>query len=360
MNESFPICYQTYGDPNHPCIILILGIGGQLIDWPATLTQGLVNKGLYVVTFDNRDCGLSRHYNELGVPDFSAAIAAKQQGKSFTPPYTLEEMSADVIALMDELHIKKAHIAGISMGGIIAQYVALNYVNRVLSLTCIATTSGDPKLPPAKKEVLEFFASSFTSSKKTLECLINEKLHLFKIYNHPDYFNEEKIKSKLILSFKRAHDPHGFKRLLLAMVCADNRTDRLKKMIVPCLIIHGDYDPVFPVEHGIQLAESITKSRLEIIQNMGHGLPDDICEKIVNLIKKSIIDLQVPPFHEISLSKREFEVLHYIIKGYTSKKIAQKIYLSPRTVEQHTGNIKYKFGVLKKHELIEKLTGYFI
>src|SRR5580658_10328962 len=108
--SKFPIYYETLGDSKNHCVILIQGIGGQLIDWPTQFTQGLVEKGFHVVMFDNRDFGLSRHYDELGVPNLHDAIAAKQQGISFHPPYTLEDMAADVIKLMDELHIEKAHV----------------------------------------------------------------------------------------------------------------------------------------------------------------------------------------------------------------------------------------------------------
>lgn len=285
---SAPICYDTHGNKNDPCIIFIAGIGGQLIDWPSQLIQGLVNNHFYVVTFDNRDSGLSHYYAELGVPNLNEVIAAKQQGKIVEPPYTLQDMAGDVITLMDALHIKKAHIAGMSMGGIIAQYVAINYSDRVSTLICIATTSGDPQLPPAKQEVLDFFASSLNSASKSLEVLIDEKCRLFKIYNHPDYFDEEKIRNHLITSFKRANYPAGFKRLLLAMICAEPRTDQLKKLNMPCLIIHGDCDPVFSIEHGKQLAQCIPNSHLEIIEKLGHGLPDGLCEQIVLLITKHI------------------------------------------------------------------------
>ena len=285
MNK-FSLYYETLGDPRNTCVILITGIGGQLINWPSILTQGLADKDFYVVMLDNRDAGLSRHYDELGVPNFNDAISAKQQGNPFNPPYTLEDMAADVIALMDELHIEKAHIIGGSMGGIIAQYVAINFPDRCLSLTCIYSTSGDPTLPPAKKEVLEFFATSMNAEKKnqSFESALSTKLQLYKIYNHPDHFDEEKIKNQLMIEFKRSHYPEGFKRTLLAMMSAPPRTDKLKKLKMPCLIIHGDYDPVFPLAHGKQLAQCISGSHLEIIEKMGHGLPDEVCEKIVDLM----------------------------------------------------------------------------
>ncbi|MBX3710056.1 MAG: alpha/beta hydrolase [Gammaproteobacteria bacterium] len=286
MNKSFPICYETFGNMHNPCIILIVGIGGQLIDWPSILTCGLADKGFYVVVFDNRDSGLSKHYDEVGVPNFSEAIAAKQQGQPFNPSYTLEDMATDVITLMDELHIKKAHIVGSSMGGIIAQYVAINNCDRALSLTCIYSTSGDPTLPPSKKEVLGFFATSMNTENLSLEAAVNKKLKLFKIYNHPDFFDEGKIVQQLTAAFKRANNPNGFKRILLAMICAQSRTEQLKKLSIPCLIIHGDYDPVFPLEHGKQLADSIPGSHLEVIKKMGHGLPDEFAKKVVDLIAR--------------------------------------------------------------------------
>lgn len=289
MIKKFPLYYETRGEGKNPCIILISGIGGQLTDWPQSLIDGLVENGFYVLAFDNRDSGLSHHYEELGIPDINQAISNQQLGKTFKPPYTIQDMASDVISLMDELHVQKAHIIGMSMGGIIAQYVALNFRNRVRSLTCIASTSSDPQLPPSKKEVLSFFATSLTTQEQTLEAFVNNKLQLFRIYNHPDSFDEEKTKEQIIAAYKRGNYPIGFKRLLLAMISDKPRTEQLKKLKVPCLIIHGDYDPVFPVEHGKHLAACITNSHLEIIKNMGHGLPDFACKLISDLIVKYLL-----------------------------------------------------------------------
>lgn len=256
--NNFPIYYKCIGNPSHPCIILITGIEGQLTSWPRQLTHDLTERGFYVVTFDNRDAGLSKHYEELGVPDLHSAISAKQQGKSFTPPYRLEDMASDVILLMNKLQISKAHILGLSMGGMIAQYVALNYPECVISLTCIASSSGDTHLPTAKSEVLNFFAASLSNTEQSQEDLIKRKLDLLKIYLHPDHVQEEKLREFVTLSVKRAHYPDGFKRTILAMIYAEPRTERLKTLTLPTLIIHGDYDPVFSIEHGKQLASLIS------------------------------------------------------------------------------------------------------
>lgn len=284
-DRAFSLYYKTLGNPSDPCIILIMGIGGQLIDWPSKLTQGLADNGFYVVTFDNRDSGLSKHFDELGHPNFNEAAIAKQQGKKFKQPYSLDDLAADVNALMDELHVDKAHIVGVSMGGMVAQLVALNYTDRALSLTCISSSSGDPTLPPPKKEVLEFFSSSAEIKTQTEETFVERKLKLFRIYNPLDSFDEEKTRKKIITSYKRANDPIGFQRLMFAVACAEPRTERLKELDIPCLIVEGDCEPVFP-KHGEELARSIRGSHLKVISKMGHGLPDFACEEIVKLFVK--------------------------------------------------------------------------
>lgn len=290
MTDSFPIYFETHGNPKHPCIIMIAGIGGQLLDWQPTMIQRLSSAGFYVVVFDNRDCGLSKKYDELGKVDFAAIIAATQQGKAVLPPYTLENMAEDVITLMDELHVEQAHILGASMGGMIAQYVAINHPDRVHSLICMYSTSGDATLPPGAQAVQEYYAGMISANPRSLEEGINSKLQYFKIINHPDYFDEAKTKEQLITAFKRSYHPEAFKRILLAMISEQPRTEKLKQLHIPTLIIHGDYDPVFPVEHGKHLAEVIPNSQLAIIPKLGHGLPDHFIEEITKLIISFIME----------------------------------------------------------------------
>lgn len=282
MTERFPIYYETAGNPADPCIIMIMGLSGQLINWSPELIQGLAKNGYYVVIFDNRDCGLSKHYDELYTPNPAEAYAAAQLGTVFHPPYTLKDMADDVLLLMDELKIAKAHILGISMGGIIAQYVALNYPKRALSMTCIASTSSDPSLPPAHPEVLAFFFSPHREE-ENLSSYIDSKIALHQLYYHPDHFNQERSTAFLKKSYERSHKSSGFQRQVLAMVAEGPRTDRLKQLQIPALIIHGTYDKVFPVEHGQHLAQILPNSHLEIIDKMGHGLPDVLNNRIIDM-----------------------------------------------------------------------------
>jgi pimeloyl-ACP methyl ester carboxylesterase len=282
MNK-FPLYYKTFGDKTDPCILLIMGIGGQLIQWPSALIQGLVKQNFYVVVFDNRDAGLSEDYDHIPTPNIMEVISQLQEGQSFTPPYTLKDMSSDTVSVMDELQIKQAHILGVSMGGMIAQLVALDYPEPVLSLICIATTSGDPSLPPPKPEVLEFFFSP-KRQEESLDDYVQNKLQLYKIYNHPSHVDEAALHDLLIKTYHRSNKPNGFKRQLLAIMGTKPRMERLKKLSLPTLVIHGDYDPAFPLEHGKQLAALIPNSRLEIIEKMGHGLPECLCQQLVDYI----------------------------------------------------------------------------
>lgn len=290
MNSSFPIYYETLGNPENPCLLLINGLGGQLINWPLAFTEGLVNQGFYVITFDNRDTGLSRYYDEYGIPDIHAAITTLQQGKDFKPPYTLKDMASDAIALLDKLHIKKAHLVGISMGGIISQIVALEYPERILSLTCIASTSNDSTLPPAKQEVRDYLFAP-QKQEDNVEVYVENRMKLHKIYLHPDHVDEEKDRAFYTRLYHRAYHPAGFKRQLLAMICTGSLAEKLKQITIASLIIHGDYDPAFPIEHGKQLATLLPKARLEIIEKMGHGLPECLCEKIVKLMSHFYFEL---------------------------------------------------------------------
>lgn len=295
MKSKFPICYETHGKPDNPCIILITGIGGQLIQWSQSFIDGLVKNNLYLVTFDNRDSGLSKYYDDLGAPDLAEAIQTKQAGKIFKPPYTFNDMANDIVLLMDELSVQKAHVLGSSMGGMIAQILAINHPERMLSLILIATSSGDPHLPPPAPKVQQFMAASFSIKKEGLSSWSEDKIELFKIYD-PFFFNKEKTKKLSEKLYERIGSPDGFKRQLLAYLSEEPRGERLRKVSVSSLIVHGTQDPAFPIEHGTYLHEVLTESRLEFIEKMGHLVSDELCPAIVDIIcdfieKNSLTDI---------------------------------------------------------------------
>jgi len=281
--NGISICYETFGNPNHPAMILIMGIGGQLIHWTRKFTQQLVDRGYFVITFDNRDAGLSTIYKDLETPELMTALSAQQRGESVTPPYTLKDMATDITFLMDGLHIKKAHIVGLSMGGMIAQVFAIEYPERVLTLTCIATTSGAPELPPSKPEVMQFFLLPRKEAADA-NAYVENLMQIYKLYNHPDHYDLKHARDIYASAYQRAYHPDGFKRQLLAIVFSEPRYKKLQQIQAPSLVIHGDYDPVFPLAHGKYLAENIPNARLAMINKMGHALPECLYTDIVNLI----------------------------------------------------------------------------
>ena len=281
LKKDISICYETFGDKNNPCVIFIMGLTGQLVNWPDELIQGLVEKGFYVITFDNRDVGLSSYYDHLETPELAEIFERKKAGEAMAPPYTLEDMAEDVLVLMDGLAISRAHLVGISMGGQIAQYFSMSHADRLLSLTLIGTSSGDPGLAPAKPAVLQHFLRSRPQN-SDLQTSIKHHVEQYKLYHHPDDFDLEATTAMHTKAYQRAYHPMGNRRQLIAMIAAAPRGEALRSVQVPALVIHGDYDPVMPVENGKQLAACFPKCELLVIENMGHGLPARACPIMVD------------------------------------------------------------------------------
>jgi len=275
------ICFEAKGDPKNPVVICVMGVAGQLVHWPKALIVGLVEAGFYVITFDNRDVGLSSYYDQLKTPPLSEALSVLKTGKTFKPPYTLQDMSEDIIDLMNGLSIKKAHLLGISMGGQIAQLFAINHPERLLSLTLIATTSREPGLPEPEQAVLDFFFRPKKSD--DLEADLQAHIEQYKLYHHPDDFDLDAVTKMHQAAYKRAYHPAGNQRQLLAMMIAAPVGEQLKTVTVPTLVIHGDCDPVVSVAHGEQLAAVIPNAHLEVIEKMGHGMTPKIATKIADI-----------------------------------------------------------------------------
>lgn len=271
-HQDTKICYETFGDKENPCVILVAGITAQLISWQPAFIQQIVDAGFYVITFDHRDVGFSQYYDELPTPSLSEAIEKLQQGEMFEIPYQLADMAGDIVALMDGLGIAKTHLVGMSMGGQIAQLFSIAYPDRLLSLTLVATTSADADLPPPKPEILEFFFKP-VSDPNNIDEAIARHLVQYQLYNHVDDYDEGSMGAILRNSYQRAFHPAGNHRQLLATMTATPRGEQLKSVTTPTLIIHGSVDPIYDVAHAEHLLECFPNSELKIIDKMGHGLP---------------------------------------------------------------------------------------
>ncbi|TFG02007.1 MAG: alpha/beta hydrolase [Promethearchaeota archaeon] len=272
------IFYETIGNPSDKPLLLIMGQGGQMIRWNDDFCKILTDKGFYVIRYDNRDVGLSTKFDDFGVPNLWEVAMAVNAGKKIKAPYTLEDMAGDAIGLLDALDIPKAHICGVSMGGMIVQTIAYKYPDRVASFTSIMSGTGKKGLPPPTPEIIRLFHEEAPKDK---DGYVNHMVNLMKgIYGSGFPFDEQKSRELFKRCVERSYHPAGYTRHYLAILVAEDRTEKLNSVNIPALVIHGKDDPLVRIEHGIQTAKAIPGSELLIIEGMGHGLPPETFERI--------------------------------------------------------------------------------
>jgi pimeloyl-ACP methyl ester carboxylesterase len=288
--NGIQIEYDTFGKYGDPPLLLIAGLAMQLIHWDEALCDQLARRGHYVIRFDNRDTGLSTQLSEAGIPDVGQIIGARMKGEEIRTPYTIEDMADDAVGLLDALEIEKAHICGISMGGMIAQTIALNHCQRILSLVSIYSQTGNPALAPPTPKALECL---LTPPPMEREANITYTLDVWRTFSGTGFAQDEDWLRKIAAqAYDRAFYPEGVARQLAAVLTQKNRKPELGSVTVPTLVIHGADDPLVPVEGGKDTAEAIPGAELIIIDGMGHDLPHggawpQIVDAIVNHTQKN-------------------------------------------------------------------------
>lgn len=291
--NNIEIAYESFGSINNETILLIQGTGVQLTGWPVELCEQLAEKGYHVIRFDNRDVGLSSKLDSLGMPDWANIIPKIGTCDMDYLPYSLIDMATDAVGLLDELNIEKAHIVGVSMGGAIAQLIAINFPDKTLSLTSIMASSGNPQAQKGNPEVLQIMATPPPMT-DDVETLTNYFFTIYKAIGSPVYPTDDTIlKDRAKKSIQRSWNPSGFARQAAAVIIGDNcdRRQQLKDIKIPVVVIHGDADPVVNVEAGKEVANTVPNSKLVIIPGMGHDLPDAIIPEIIEgilLVTKKI------------------------------------------------------------------------
>ncbi|MHA2182712.1 MAG: alpha/beta fold hydrolase [Promethearchaeota archaeon] len=282
--NSIEIEYETFGNSSEKPILLINGLGSQMINWDEEFIHLLVERGFYVIRFDNRDVGLSTKIEEAGVPDIMKAYMAIQAGKPYEPPYSLEDMADDAIGLLDALKIEKAHICGVSMGGMIVQVLAYKHPTRVLSLIPIMSSTGNPEIPRGDPEVGRVMAAPAPPDR---EGYVEYYIKLRRLLNGSVFpYDEAKNRVHAGKAYDRSYYPPGITRQSLAIMSSGNRKLKLSSIEIPTLVIHGSDDPVIRVEGGKDIHESISGSELLIIDGMGHNLPPESWVQICDVIEK--------------------------------------------------------------------------
>src|SRR4051794_13365896 len=287
MAESFcrvgdiDVCYETFGDPSDPAMLLVMGLGTQMLGWHEDFCAELAGRGFHVIRYDNRDVGRSTALREAPVP--SLAQLARRSKKAAS--YTLDDLADDGGGLLDVLGIDRAHVVGASMGGMIAQTIAVRHPQRVLSLVSImsntgARWSGQPKL--ATYRVL------LGRPPRERDAYIEHTVRAYRTIGSPDFERDEDDLRRIAgMSYDRGRNPAGAARQLAAIVASGDRRKLLKRITVPTLVIHGDKDPLVNPSGGRATAKAIPGARLLIIEGMGHDLPRGAWPRIIDAIAEN-------------------------------------------------------------------------
>jgi pimeloyl-ACP methyl ester carboxylesterase len=279
------IAYEQFGDPGAPAVLLIMGLGTQMLGWPDAFCEVLAAAGVHVIRFDNRDIGLSSHMTDAPTPDIAAALAGSTESAS----YTLSDMAADTVGLLDVLQLTSAHFVGASMGGMIAQTAAIEDPQRVRSLTSIMSTTGDPSVGRPTPAAMAALLSPPASTRAEA---IERTLSVVRVIGSPGFELEEAdIRWRTGVAYDRANDPVGVGRQLVAIAASGDRSAALGTVTVPALVIHGIDDPLVDVSGGRATASAIPGAELALFDGMGHDLPRalwaEISRRIVELVQRA-------------------------------------------------------------------------
>ena len=279
--NNIEIEYETIGDPTSKPLLLIAGLGSQLLAWSDEICENLANIGFFVIRFDNRDVGLSTKFEDAGIPDMMEISAAYTRGEKPNLPYTLEDMADDAVGILDTLKIDKAHICGASMGGMIAQIIAYRHPSRVQSLAVIMSTTGNPELPPSKPEILMQFFAPVPSER---EAYIDEMVKRDSLIYGNFTYDEVQGRDYRTKEYDRSYYPEGIARQMAAMAVPGNIKPKISVIQTPTIVIHGSEDPFNPIEAGKEIASTIPRAELLIIDGMAHSFLIEVVPRIVNAL----------------------------------------------------------------------------
>ncbi len=284
LPSGIEIEYDTHGSSSDPALLLVNGFTSQMISWYPDLLQQLVDQGLYVIRYDNRDCGLSSKLDGQGV-EAMEVLKAQLAGDDLPPvAYTLSDMAADGIGVLDHLGIDRAHIAGVSMGGMIVQTMAIEHPDRVASLTSIMSSTGDPRVGAPTPEARDaLLAPPPVEREAFIEASVRAK-----VWQSKKYYDEDEVRALAAAGFDRSFAPEGSARQLAAIYASGDRSEALAGLDVPTLVIHGRDDTLISPEGGFRTAELIPGARLLYVSDMGHDLPRPLWPVLVDAIAGNV------------------------------------------------------------------------
>ena len=290
--NGLDLYYEAQGASDAPVILLIMGLGGQLTMWPPGFVDDLVAAGYRVVRFDNRDVGLSSKFDEVRLPHPVLQMLARRVGWRLATPYDLADMARDAEGLLDHLGIEAAHVVGISMGGMIAQHLAAGAPGRVRSLTAVMSTTGNPRLPRPKGEILKRLLRQGPAPIGR-DAIIDRGVETFALIGTPgEDHNTNGVRDQIAVSFDRNHHPSGPLRQIAAILSSGDFRSVTRRVRAPTLVIHGTVDPLVSPLGGRDIARNIPGARLELIEEMGHDLVPRHRPRILRHILDHVTDVE--------------------------------------------------------------------
>jgi pimeloyl-ACP methyl ester carboxylesterase len=280
--NDITIEYEVIGDIADPALLLVMGLGGQLISWPDPFCAQLADRGFAVVRYDNRDVGLSQKFEDAGTPDLAAILGALGSGDAVPAPYTLGDMADDGIALIEGLGLSPAHIVGASMGGMIVQEMVIRHPGAVRSLCSIMSTTGDRSVGQPTPDALAVLLQPPPATRAEV---IEAGVRGSRVIGSPRYPTDEaELRAGAALAYDRSYYPQGPARQIAAILSAEDRTAALGAVDVPTLVIHGDADPLVTPTGGEATAKAVPGSELLVIEGMGHDLPEALWPQVIAAI----------------------------------------------------------------------------
>ena len=281
--NAITLHYDTHGDPSDPPMLLVMGLGAQMTLWPPELVDALAGRGFHVIRFDNRDIGLSQKMDGAGQPSIALTAILAKLGFRRRLPYQLSDMADDAAGLLDALEIETAHVVGASMGGMIAQHMAIAHSDRLRSLTSIMSTTGNPKLPAADKTALDALTKRPAGTDRAT--LLEHGEHIARSIGSPAHPAEaDRLRARIEADLDRSFHPDGLPRQFAAIIADGDRRARLRQVRVPTLVLHGEDDPLVRVEAGRDTAAAIPGAELKTIPGWGHDLPLALIDELADAI----------------------------------------------------------------------------
>ncbi|MCP3853953.1 MAG: alpha/beta fold hydrolase [Actinomycetia bacterium] len=278
--------YEEFGDGNDPPLLMVMGLGAQMIVWPDELCQGLVDRGFRVIRFDNRDVGMSTWFDGVEV-DMAAAVTAGMMGQPFDgAPYNLSDMAADAIGLLDHLDISQANIVGASMGGMIVQTMAIEHGDRIASLCSIMSNTGNPEFGAPTPDAMGALLSPGPTER---EAAIEHSVGVSKVISSAAHFDEDDVRARAAAHYDRGFNPEGVTRQVAAIMASGSREEGLQALDLPTLVIHGAQDPLITPTGGERTAELVPDAELLMLEEMAHDLPIPLWGPIISSITSNVI-----------------------------------------------------------------------